>query len=157
LTNNHTLGRNHWLREFYSLLEEKTTMQQYKPLTRDSISFMPSGTKLKFGSQIVEFVRKSTIQHNGGGSESVIEYIDVDGKLARIEETLFIQLATEHLDAERCAGCNALRTPEDCIPRVISSWCFVRAVKFCKDKECAKRFFLMHPERKPMTGNWKVS
>ena len=157
MTNNHTLGRNRWLREFYSLLEEKTTMQPYKPLTSESFLWMPSGTKLKFGTQIIEFVRRTTLEYSTGGSEPVIEFIDAAGKLGRYEERLFVGIATEHLDAVRCANCNALRAPDDCVSRVMASWHSTRFVKFCEDKECAKKYFIMHPERQPSPGHRRVS
>ncbi|WP_255557275.1 hypothetical protein [Sodalis sp. dw_96] len=149
MTNNHTQRRIHWLRGFYNLLEGNATMQPYQTITRERLAELPAGAKLKLGAYVVEFIRRGAMQFPDGHEETFVEYIDIRGIAGSFEESIFLQSATEHLDAVRCTNCNALRAKADCITRVIAFYRDVRFVHFCADSDCAKSYFARHPEQVP--------
>lgn len=122
-------------------------MQTYSRLTSERLAQLPPGSILKFGGQLVHLTGRGHMPGPDGLEETVIEYVDTQGNPGSFAEFVFLQSATEHLNTERCAGCNALRDASDCEQRTATSYTGRRSLWFCKDKNCAQSYFASHPQR----------
>lgn len=122
-------------------------MQNYSRLTSERLAQLPPGSILKFAGQLVHLTGRGCIPGPDGKDETVIEYVDAQGNAGSFAEFVFLQSATEHLNSERCAGCNALRDASDCEKRIATSYTGRRSLWFCKDKKCADVYFASHPHR----------
>lgn len=124
-------------------------------LTPEKLAAMPAGTRIKFGGQIVRLAGRGTYVNGAGRTETIIEYTDSRGVNGSFEEKIFLQTATEFLNAVRCDFCLRLRDKNDCEVKVIETYMSRSNGNFCKDRCCAQLYFARHPNQKPQTGRRK--
>lgn len=144
---NTTQGELSKSRVVYSLMKGKKSMQPYPKLTRERLAALPNGTHLKLGGLLVKLTGRGQFVRGDGSTEDVIEYVDASGTPGSFTESVFLDAATEHLNATRCFYCGEWRDKGDCVTRTVEFYMSHVNQPFCADKKCAETYFLRNPNR----------